>query len=296
MSSVVTYARAALPLVPGASLLPFVAGRGKEMPALERSTSGVRIDSDALAPYDRVCGFTLRDALPATYLHVRAFPMHMALMTDGRFPFPAVGLVHLSNRIVVHRPALVSETFDLVVRATPIEPHPKGRTFGLVSEARVDGELVWEDVSTMLRRGGGSADARNGGREGGGSGASAEDRESDSPRDRQTRGAPVEWRLSGDLGRRYASVSGDRNPIHMHALSARLFGFPQAIAHGMWTKARCLAALESTLPDAYTVDVSFRKPILLPGRVTFDARDDGSFTVRSAKRPETIHLEGTVTP
>jgi acyl dehydratase len=290
-----TYARAALPLVPGASLLPFVAGRGKEMPALERSRSGVRIDGDALAAYDRVCGFTLRDALPATYLHVRAFPLHMALMTDGRFPFPAVGLVHLSNRIVVHRPALVSEVFDLVVRATPIEPHPKGRTFALVSEARVDGELVWEDVSTMLRRGGGSVAARNSGREGGGSEASGEDRESESVGATEHRGAPVEWRLPGDLGRRYGSVSGDRNPIHMHALSARLFGFPQAIAHGMWTKARALAALESTLPDAYTVDVSFKKPILLPGRVTF-AHQDGQFTVRSAKRPEIIHLEGTVTP
>ena len=143
MSSVVTYARAALPLVPGASLLPFVAGRGKEMPALERSASGVRVDPAALAAYDRVCGFTLRDALPATYLHVRAFPMHMELMTDGRFPFPAVGLVHLSNRIVVHRPARVGETFDLVVRTTPIEPHAKGRTFALVSTASVDGEVVW---------------------------------------------------------------------------------------------------------------------------------------------------------
>jgi hypothetical protein len=291
MSTVVTYARAALPLVPGASLLPFVAGRGKEMPALERSASGVRVDAAELAAYDRVCGFTLRDALPATYLHIKAFPMHMELMTDGRFPFPAVGLVHLSNRITVHRPALVSETFDLVVRATPIEPHAKGRTFALVSEARVDGELVWEDVSTMLRRGGGSADARNGGN----SEASAEERGSDPVGAGQTRGAPVEWRLGGDLGRRYGSVSGDRNPIHMHALSARLFGFPQAIAHGMWTKARCLAALESTLPDAYTVDVSFRKPILLPGRVTFSA-DEGRFVVRSAKKPETIHLEGTVTP
>ncbi len=283
-----TYARAALPLVPGASLLPFVAGRGKEMPPLERSASGVRIDGDALAAYDRVCGFALRDALPATYLHVQAFPMHMQLMTDGRFPFPAVGLVHLSNRIVVHRPALVSEVFDLVVRATPIEPHPKGRTFALVSTASVDGEVVWDDVSTMLRRGGGSADRRE-------EGAGGKPRESD-PADRGlVNAAPVEWRLPGDLGRRYASVSGDRNPIHMHALSARLFGFPQAIAHGMWTKARALAALESTLPDAYTVDVSFKKPILLPGRVTF-AHQDGQFTVRSAKRPEIIHLEGTVMP
>lgn len=279
-----TYVRAALPLVPGASLLPFVAGRGTEMPALERSLPGVRVDRDALAAYDRVCGFTLRDELPATYLHVRAFPLHMQLMTDGRFPFPAVGLVHLSNRITVHRPARAAEAFDLVVRAGPIEPHPKGRTFALISEARVDGELVWSDESVMLRRGGG--------REPGGSG---EARQSDAAERQQVDGAPVTWALPGDLGRRYASVSGDRNPIHLHALSARLFGFPRAIAHGMWTKARCLAALEGRLPDAYTVDVAFRRPILLPSRVTF-AHRDGRFTVRSAQRPEIIHLEGTVTP
>jgi hypothetical protein len=307
VTALTTYARAALPLVPGASLLPFVAGRGKEMPALERSVSGVRVDPAELAAYDRVCGFTLRDALPATYLHIKAFPMHMQLMTDGRVPFPAVGLVHLSNRIVVHRPALVSETFDLTVKTTPIEPHAKGRTFALVSEARVDGELVWEDVSTMLRRGGGEGKASDGATaagnadRAGGAGTSisaAPPAESIVPATgpaRSSAGAPVEWLLPGDLGRRYGSVSGDRNPIHMHALSARLFGFPQAIAHGMWTKARCLAALEARLPDAYTVDVSFRKPILLPGRVTF-AHQDGQFTVRSAKRPEIIHLEGTVTP
>lgn len=273
-----TYARAALPLVPGASLLPFVAGRGKQMPALERSLAGMRVDPAQLADYAKVCGFTLRDALPATYLHVTAFPLHMALMVDGRFPFPAVGLVHLSNRIVVHRPARVSETLDLVVRTAPIEPHPKGRTFALISEAHVDGELVWDERSTMLRRGGGSDEPRQ-----------------SVPAERdEVAGAPVTWSLPGDLGRRYGSVSGDRNPIHLHALSARLFGFPQAIAHGMWTKARALAALEP-LPDAYTVSVDFKKPILLPSRVTF-AADSGRFVVRSAKNPQIVHLEGTVTP
>jgi acyl dehydratase len=276
MSTLTTYARAALPLVPGASLLPFVAGRGTQMPALERRLDGVRVDPTHLADYAKVCGFTLRDALPATYLHMPAFPLHMQLMTDGRFPFPAVGLVHLENRIVVHRPARVSEVFDLVVKTTPIEPHPKGKAFALVSEARVDGELVWEERSTMLRRGKGSGEA--------------------AARDEQPlpAGPGVEWRLPGDLGRRYGAVSGDRNPIHIHPYTAKLFGFPQAIAHGMWTKARCLAALEP-LPDAYTVDVSFKKPIFLPGRVTF-AHEDGRFAVRSARSPDTIHLEGTVTP
>ena len=276
MSTLTTYTRAVLPLIPGASLLPFVSGRGKQMPPLERSLSGVQVDAKQLAEYARVCGFTLRDTLPATYLHIRAFPLHMQLMTDGRFPFPAVGLVHVGNRIVVHRPVHSSEVFDLHVRVTPIEPHPKGKTFILVSEARVDGELVWEDHSTMLRRGKGS-------------GERAEREQPPLPA-----GPGIEWKLPENLGRKYGAVSGDRNPIHIHPYTAKLFGFPRAIAHGMWTKARCLAALEP-LPDAYTVDVSFRKPILLPGRVTF-AHEDGRFVVRSAKNPDTIHLEGTVTP
>ena len=99
----------------------------------------------------------------------------------------------------------------------------------------------------------------------------------------------------------YAGVSGDLNPIHVHPLSARLFGFPSAIAHGMWTKARCLAALGSELPPAYTVEVAFRKPIRLPATVQF-AEADGrgpaagtiAFGVRDAKRG-TPHLDGRVT-
>ena len=110
--------------------------------------------------------------------------------------------------------------------------------------------------------------------------------------------ASSEWRLEGDLGRRYAAVSGDRNPIHMHALSAKPLGFPAAIAHGMWTKARCLAALESRLPDAFGVEVRFRKPILLPARVEFASAGEGErigFAVRDAKR-RTAHLDGRLAP
>ena len=55
----------------------------------------------------------------------------------------------------------------------------------------------------------------------------------------------------------------------------------------MWTKARCLAALESRLPDAFAVDVRFRKPILLPGAGRVRQRHEGdeiAFAVRDAKR------------
>jgi acyl dehydratase len=82
----------------------------------------------------------------------------------------------------------------------------------------------------------------------------------------------------------------------MHSLSAKAFGFPTAIAHGMWTNARCLAALHPRLPDSFSTEVRFRKPILLPATVQFgeaDAEAGIAFTVRGAGKG-TPHLDGTV--
>ena len=91
----------------------------------------------------------------------------------------------------------------------------------------------------------------------------------DAGRDRSTSSPAggVEWRLPADLGREYAAVSGDHNPIHLYPLTAKAFGFQRQIAHGMWSKARCVAAFENRLPDAATVEVEFKKPIFLPGKV-----------------------------
>jgi hypothetical protein len=284
------YARAAAPMIPGASLLPFIPGRGSEVPEVELELAGVRPDPEKVAAYAKVCSFALRDHLPPTYPHVLAFPLHMAVMADGRFPFGAVGLVHVENRIVQHRRIGIGEKLAIKVRPTKLKSHPKGRTFSLVTEASVDDETAWESTSTMLRRG--NEMPADGTKSSDMAGISSR-----RPEDGELQGSG-EWRLGGDLGRRYAAVSGDRNPIHMHSLSAKALGFPRAIAHGMWTKARCMAALESTLPDAFGVEVRFRKPILLPARVEFaSAENDGGidFAVRDAKRG-TPHLDGRIEP
>jgi acyl dehydratase len=289
------YARAAAPLVPGASLLPFVPGGGGEVPDIELELNGVRAEPAALAAYAKACGFALRDHLPPTYPHVLAFPLQMAVMADGSFPFGAVGLVHVENRIHQRRPIASGEELAIHVRPTKLQPHPKGRTFTLQTVVLSDGEVVWDEISTMLRRGKGSADAE----------VAVDPGMRDETRPRAQEGfealmvdvpAGAEWRLGGDLGRRYAAVSGDRNPIHLHSLTAKPLGFPAAIAHGMWTKARCLAALESRLPDAFEAEVRFRKPILLPARVEFasaEQDDETTFAVRDAKK-KTQHLDGRI--
>lgn len=280
-SALALYPRAIAPLVPGASRLPWIAGRGQAVPERELVLEDVRVDTEALARYARVCGFRLGTSLPPTYPHVLAFGLHMQLMTRGDFPFAPVGLVHVGNAITQHAPVPTGAALELRARATQPEPHPKGRTFAFLTEARVEGTLLWEERSTMLRRGPDGSDEHR----------------------KPARTAPPElparaqWTLGGGLGRRYASVSGDRNPIHLTGLTAKLFGFPDAIAHGMWTAARCLAALEGRLPESFRTELAFRQPIRLPGRVTWasEERPKGiRFAVRDAEHG-TPHLDGSVT-
>jgi acyl dehydratase len=275
------FVRAGAALIPGAARLPFIGGGGGEIPDQTLTLSEVAVDRERLAAYDRVCGFALSDTLPPTYVHMLAFPLHLALITDGHFPLPAIGLVHIANTIIVHRPIGAGERLSLRVWATAIEPHRRGRQFTIRTEARVADELVWEESSTNLKRGGSSDESVS---------------PSAGPPSSDALPATATWKLKGDLGRRYGLVSGDLNPIHVHPLTARLFGFPTAIVHGMWTKARCLAALGSQLPGAFSVEVAFKRPILLPATVQFAeaARTKGIvFGVRDAKH-EDPHLDGLV--
>ncbi len=260
--------KAALPTIPVVSSLPGVRKTTRELPDLELVREGVPVDADHVAAYSAVCGFPAKDVLPLTYLHMLAFPHHMALLTDPSFPYSAMGLVHLENTITRHRDTTVRDRYDVSVETANLRPHAKGRMFDMLSRVRVDGELVWEEVSTYLRRGKGE--------EGADQGMALENVE----------GPGVEWRLPADLGRRYGAVSGDRNPIHLYPWSAKALGFPRQIAHGMWTKARSVAAVENRLPEKVTVDVAFKKPVFLPGKAEFRVAqrgDDLDFALVSPK-------------
>jgi acyl dehydratase len=254
-SSLPTMLKAALPVLPGVNLIPGVAKKGGDLPDLRLTRPGISVDPSHVAAYAEVCGFAPSQTLPFTYPHMLAFPLHMGIMTDGSFPFPAIGSVHVGNSITQHRPIAPTETLDVSATAQNLRPHRKGKVFDLVTDVRVGEETVWESTSTYLRVGRGD------------DGAATEGEPFD-----QVPSTGVVWRLGSDLGRRYAAVSGDHNPIHLYPLTARAFGFKRQIAHGMWSKARCVATFATRLPDAATVEVEFRKPIFLPGKVAFGSR------------------------
>ncbi|MFH9003576.1 MaoC family dehydratase [Streptomyces afghaniensis] len=277
-------------LARGAVLSPFKRpAPDVEFPRTRLVLPGLRVDLARLAAYERVCGFpTGEDALPVTYPHVLGFPLAMRLMSGRDFPLPLLGLVHTSITITRHRAMPATGAYELTVYVQGLAPHRRGTEATVVTEVREDGDVVWESRSTYLAR---HRTRRPVGAPREETGMPRE--ETGMPREevREPLPAVAEWRLAEDVGRRYARPSGDRNPIHLHPLTARLFGFPRAIAHGMWTVARCLAAHGT--PASCHVRAEFRAPILLPGTVTYGAQD-GRFELRG--RQDRIHLTGDVYP
>ncbi|WP_128432853.1 MaoC/PaaZ C-terminal domain-containing protein [Streptomyces cyaneus] len=273
-------------LARGALLSPFKRPRpDADYPRTRLELSGVRIDLTRLAAYERVCGFpTGDDSLPLTYPHVLGFPLAMRLMSGRDFPLPLLGLVHTSIEITRHTVLTATGEYELTAYVDELAPHRRGTEAGVVTLLRSGERVVWESRSTYLAR-----HRTDGPTAAAAAGAAAAVK--DVPEEHKPLPAVAEWRLGADVGRRYGAASGDRNPIHLHPLTARLFGFPRAIAHGMWTVARCLAAHGT--PEAVRVQAEFKAPVLLPGTVTY-AAEGGRFELRGGG--DRVHLAGDVCP
>jgi acyl dehydratase len=261
--------------------------------ALRRKVTGTQLPNEGLRcwisvnrqqldAYRKVCGFTNSSLMPTTYPHVLAFALQMQLMTERSFPFPLLGLIHLANRIKTLRPLGGLGQVQVSVHVANLQPHAKGATFSLITHIEDALGPLWEEDSTMLCRGVQLA------------GEPAGDFEpAPLPMTEVTR-----WFAPADIGRQYAKVSGDYNPIHLSAASAKMFGFPQAIAHGLWLKARTLAALADHLPASNVeIDVQFQKPVRLPSEVVLSASVAGaSGQLQLSGAGELVHMIGSWAP
>jgi acyl dehydratase len=234
---------------------------GATVPRLEGEIRSVKVDARHLRRYRDVCGFDNGDVLPVTYPHVMAMPLHLALMTRPAF-VRLMGLVHISNEIAWQRPLPVNGDYSL---RSWIEGHrdsERGQEFDLFTELLQEGRAVWSERSTLLARQ--RADGAHAAR------AARATLKAPKP-DPEALVSEVRFNADRSVGRRYGLVSWDLNPIHGSDFSARRLGFDRAVAHGMWSMARSLAALGPELfQEPRRVSVEFKLPLFLPSGVRLE--------------------------
>jgi acyl dehydratase len=276
-----------LPSLPpmGAELIRAVFTRKKArsegLPRVGLRVRTVRASAELLARYRDVCGFAVDGFLPLTYPQVLAAPLHVALLGRPDFPYPLLGLIHVRNDIRQLRRLPKAATLSVSAWFESQREVPAGIELELKTVVESEGAPVWEALTTMLRR-----KARKEGER--------KPRGSDEDAQRFAASPSAHWSVLGDTGRRYARASGDYNPIHLTALTARPFGFPRAIAHGMWTLARCMAEVgEAARGERLALSAEFRRPLLLPSRVTFQTlRQDEGVDFRVSSEEGKPHLLG----
>lgn len=264
---------------------------GETIPRIEALVKGISADPAKLRDYRLICNFADSDKLPVTFPQVMAFPLQMAALTHEKFPLRLLGLVHVRNLITQYRPLDAREPLDFLAFVEGHRTVHNGIEFDIVTEVHDSGgALVWKSVASTLSRGK-KTDQKT-------------DKKSEKPAKKAASsqiefGRYASWDVPANIGRRYGLNAGDVNPIHLTAVSARLFGFKRAIAHGMWTMARCVAEFGDELPQpGFSLSVAFKQPVFLPGSVLMKygpGAKSTEFALMSADGEKT-HLVGQVNP
>jgi acyl dehydratase len=260
------------------------------VPRLEGRVESVRARASHLTRYREVCGFADDGALPITFPHVLAMPIHVALLTHPKFLVRLMGLIHVGNEIHENRKLPTDRSYRIRSWVEGHRDGDRGHEFDLYTEFDDDLGIAWHEKCTLLaRRAAGRGQAARSARQ---TLRYEKPSDSDSP-------AYADIEAPRSVGRRYGWLSGDLNPIHLGDRGARLFGFERAVAHGMWSMARSLAALgTATLAPPVRVHVEFKLPLFLPatarlGHWPRDGRHVFVLTDAEGQRP---HLAGSTRP
>lgn len=230
------------------------------LPDTHAEVDGWTPEAKRLDAYRRVVSSTAD--VPLAFPQVAVMAMHLDLISALSFPVRAMGLIHLASDVEVLGELRADAPW--IVRAWVSQGRHvrSGLEFDLCGEVRIDGDVVWTSRAVTLSRS----------RQAGGAEPSTVPDVSPPQRDEDWADT-IEVPVSEGTGRSFGRVTGDVNPIHLHALPARVFGFTSAIAHGWWTTARIAALLEA---DACTpgrrLRIVFRRPVFLPSKPQLLAR------------------------
>jgi len=180
-----------------------------------------RIDIDHVRRYTAAFGLP-GDEVPLTYLYLLAQRAQLAAMLARPTPFRIAGLIHVENRLALHRAIRPGAPLTLSTALSLPPPAANGALHCVLETRAFDGdEPVFSCDSTyLIKRGQRGAAPRQ---------VALPENDVGS------------WTLARDAGRRYAALSGDWNPIHLWRWTARLMGMRAPIIHGMHTVAQACA-------------------------------------------------------
>lgn len=234
---------------------------GTAVGRVEGAVEAISTPPALLERYRRVCGFPDSPYLPVSFPHVLAAGLHLKMLLSPIFPIRLPGLVHTWHEIEQDGPVPANARLHIESWIDGVEFSHRGAEFCLHTMI-ADGAVRWREKTGFLAR-----------REG--PPAATKTRTISPPvQAPEADFAPVAtFDMGSDLGRRYARASGDYNPIHLFRITAKAFGFRAAIAHGMWSLARCAAALLPAGSGPARLHVNFRRPLLLPGAAVLEATD-----------------------
>jgi hypothetical protein len=266
---------------------PSLLVEGSEVPRIESRLSAVVIDRKHLAAYSDICGAAPGATLPIAYPHLLAMPLHLAMLGAEAFPVKLFGLVHVQNRIAMREPLSAEEPAEIRCWIEGHRDSERGQEFDLHTEYVVGGQPRWDETCTFLARrrapAGGAKTTTGPKPPEGGPDAMAVKSSS--------------FRAPAGLGRRYGFISGDVNPIHMSDLTAKAFGFPRAIAHGMWSLGRLASDFDAAqFNGGCELTVSFKLPIFMPAWLMlqrWEIENGSAFALRDAQG-EKPHVTGTL--
>jgi acyl dehydratase len=260
---------------------PYTAPTDIVIQPVELEVRRVVLSAAHMQRYREVCSVPHVTGLPPAYLHLVAMPMHLQLFVAKNFPVKVLGLIHLRNTIRVLHAVELAAPLKLTVYFDTMRLTDFGQEYDFATRYEQNGRIVWEEVSTMFARGNTAPPE----------GSKRPSIERAAP---PATGVTTETlEVAQNTGWRYARVSGDFNPIHLTARTAKMFGFKQAVAHGMWSLGRCLASAAAHLPQgAMQIDTQFKLPVYIPSQALARtwAAGNGVEIAMCTPRGDRLHL------
>jgi acyl dehydratase len=222
--------------------------------------NNLKPDAKKILRYKNVCGFANSNniepntTIPATYLQTLFIGLLGKFITTPHFPINPMGLIQVGQSFEQTRAVTTDEILNLSCQLHGITKTKKGIHTQFLLTVISSKEIVWKGISTFFTR--------------------SKTKPPKKKRDENTEEKFLEIKesifVARNTGLKYAMVSGDYNPHHLYGLTARMIGFKQPIAHGMWSLARVMASMEKEFGTRYPIkaDASFKLPIFMPAVIT----------------------------